>query len=35
MLSWGGDLEGQYLSLEEEALKTLKKQLKEAFAKIG
>ena len=36
MLSLGGDLEtGQYISLEEDALKTLKKQLKETFEKIG
>ena len=36
MLSLGGDLEqGQYLSLEETALKTLKKHLKEVFAKIS
>ena len=36
MLSLGGDLEsGQYMSLEENQLKTLKKQLKETFEKIA
>ena len=36
MLSLGGDLEsGQYMSPEEESLKSIKKQLKETFEKIS